>query len=237
MVVDAEYEELANDAADSAGELDLSETDSLPWLEADEDDKGAGGVDTAQIVGFAVVLLALLTGIVGAIYLMTNRSSEGTFVADGSTIEAPEGPVKERPEDPGGKEFAGTGNVAPAVGEGETREGRIGSEEGAQGSKLASADGEATEPPSTSEPKPTPVASGGAYVQLAAYGTRSRAEQGWQDLSRQTSSLSGRSHRVVEAQVGGATVYRLQVIQPDRASATELCRAIKADGLDCAVKQ
>lgn len=193
-------------------------------------------MDTAQIVGFGVVLLALALGIIGAIYLITNRTGDPELVADGSTIEAPEGPIKERPVDPGGKEFAGTGNVAPAVGEGQTREGQIGDDEGASGANLAAAEAAAGEAPASSEPKPTPVASGGAYVQLAAYGTRSRAEQGWRDLSRQTSALSGRSHRVVEAQVGGATVYRLQVIQPDRATATELCNAIKADGLDCAVK-
>lgn len=241
MIIDAEFEEIeesggSGGADDADGELDLSSDESLPWLEADEEDEGAGGVDTAQIVGFGVVLIALALGIIGAIYLITNRTADPELVADGSTIAAPEGPIKERPDDPGGKEFAGTGNVAPAVGEGQTREGQIGGSEGESGSKLAAADGGEADAPATSEPKPTPVASGGAYVQLAAYGTRARAEQGWRDLSRQTSALSGRSHRVVEAQVGGATVYRLQVIQPDRAAASELCSAIKADGLDCAVK-
>lgn len=237
MVIDAEFEEIEEKGGSEAeSELDLSADDSLPWLEAEEEDEGAGGVDTTQILGFAAVLLALAIGIIGAIYLVSRSTTDPELVADGSTIEAPEGPIKERPEDPGGKEFAGTGNVAPAVGEGQTREGQIGSEDGAAGSKLVAADGDAGAGDSPPEPKPTPVASGGAYVQLAAYGTRSRAEQGWRDLSRQTSALEGRSHRIVEAQVGGATVYRLQVVQPDRAAATELCNAIKADGLDCAVK-
>ena len=236
MVIDAEFEEIDNDGSNAESELDLSADDSLPWLESDEEDEDAGGVDTAQIVGFAVVLLALLVGIVGAIYLMTNRGGDPELVADGSTIEAPEGPIKERPEDPGGKEFAGTGNVAPAVGEGQARNGQIGDTEGASGAQASAASSASGQTQSAAEPKPTPIASGGAYVQLAAYGTRSRAEEGWRDLSRQTTALAGKRHRIVEAVVGGATVYRLQVIEADRSSASALCDAIKSDGLDCAVK-
>ena len=40
-MIDAEYEELD----DKGGKLDLADTDSLPWLEAEEDDETAGGVD------------------------------------------------------------------------------------------------------------------------------------------------------------------------------------------------
>lgn len=222
------------DYRDSNGRLDLSDNDSLPWLEADEEHEDAGGVDTAQIVGFGVVLLAILLGVVGAVYWLSNSTSGDDLVADGSTIEAPEGPIKTRPEDPGGKEFAGTGNVAPAVGEGRTREAQIGDEPEAP---RPSIDTRSTSEADAPADKPAPAQpAAGAYVQLAAYGSKARAEEGWRDLSRQTEALSGKSHRVVEAQVGGATVYRLQVAAGDRAAAGTLCNAIKADGLDCAVK-
>ncbi len=227
MVIDAEYEEI-----DENSELDLSEGDSLPWLEGDEGDEAAGGVDTAQVIGFAVILLALLLGIVGAIWFMTSGIGDDTPVADGSVIEAPEGPFKERPEDPGGKEFAGTGNVAPAVGEGVAREGQI-----------------AARATPTPAPKPTPAATkpvaadapaqsaaSGVAVQLAAYGSKARAEQGWSQLSRQTSALSGVRYRVVEGVIDTGTVYRLQAMAENRAAADALCRALRADGLDCTVK-
>lgn len=231
MGIDAEFDEAEEGGSNAESELDLSETDSLPWLESDEEVVDAGGVDTGQIVGFGMVLLVLLLAIVGTIYLMTNGSGDPELVADGSTIEAPEGPIKERPEDPGGKEFAGTGNVAPAVGEGQTRNGQI-SSQSPEPSISTALDEE-----SSNAGKPVPAQpTGGAYVQLAAYGSRSRAEQGWNDLSRQTDALAGQSYRVVEAVVGGATVYRLQVVSSDRAAAGELCSAIKSDGLDCAVK-
>ena len=109
---------------DAEGELDLSADDSLPWLEAEEEEDTAGDLDTTQVVAFVAFLL--ITGLlfVGAVWYFGNEGG-GEVVADGSMIEAPDGPLKERPKDPGGKEFDGTGNVAPVVGEGGTRDGVI----------------------------------------------------------------------------------------------------------------
>nr|WP_298925986.1 SPOR domain-containing protein [uncultured Erythrobacter sp.] len=240
MVIEAEFEEI-EDTGNAGDELDLSETDSLPWLEADEEEE-EGGVDMAQIASFGLLLLVLLIGIVGAIYLLTNRTSDDAPIADGSTIEAPEGPIKERPEDPQGKEFAGTGNVAPAVGEGQTRDSQIGdgnSAEVAQTADASGADGSAASDDSGegAAATPPPASTSGVGVQLAAYSSRARAEQGWSQLVRQTDTLSGVRYRVAEGVVDGATVYRLQAVASDKAAADALCRAIKADGLDCAVKQ
>ncbi|PKP92842.1 MAG: SPOR domain-containing protein [Alphaproteobacteria bacterium HGW-Alphaproteobacteria-14] len=228
-MIDAEYEELD----EAGGELDLADTDSLPWLESDEEDDGAGGLDTAQILGFAAVLVLLLGAVVGGVWFFTNKAAGGDLVADGSVIEAPAGPIKERPENPGGKTFAGTGNVAPVVGEGGTRPAVV-----------------ATTAPATAAPKPSistasstdtvpvsaPAATTGVGVQLAAYGTRARAEQGWSDLSRRTDKLAGVKYRVIEGKVDIGTVYRLQAVAPDRAAAEKLCAELKSDGLDCQIK-
>lgn len=228
-MIDAEYDELE----DGIGELDLADTDNLPWLESDVDDEDAGGLDIAQILGFAGGLILLLALVVGAVWFVSNRSAGAKAVADGSIIAAPEGPIKERPENPGGKEFAGTGNVAPLVGEGETREAVV---------------AEKTVPMPTPSPKPapapsasataaaTPAATGGVGVQLAAYGTRARAEQGWSDLSRRTDVLAGVKYRVVEGKVDIGTVFRLQAVAANRVEADKLCAALKADGLECQVK-
>nr|WP_281501216.1 SPOR domain-containing protein [Erythrobacter sp. F6033] len=216
----------------------MSESDSLPWLDADEDED-EGGLDIGQIVGFGAILIALLLGIVGVFYLVANSAGEDAPIADGSTIEAPEGPIKERPEDPQGKEFAGTGNVAPAVGEGKTRESQIGDGTASDGTATASAAGASgsTDSGSGGESSGNSAAStSGVGVQLAAYSSRARAEQGWAQLVRQTDALSGVRYRVVEGVVDSGTVYRLQAVAADRAAADALCRAIKADGLDCAVK-
>ena len=230
-MIDAEYEELD----DGAGELDLADTDSLPWLEADEEDEAAGGIDTGQIVLFALGLLALLGAVVGGVWWVSNRAAGGEAVADGSVIPAPEGPIKEKPEDPGGKTFAGTGNVAPVVGEG-----------GSRSAVVADAPVTAPSPaPASAATKPVPAdggatgqapASGGVGVQVAVYGTRARAEQGWNDITRRTDALAGLKYRVVEAKVDIGTVYRLQAVAASRPEAERLCAALKADGIDCLIK-
>lgn len=236
-MVNAEYEEL-NEAD---GELDLAETDSLPWLESDEEDEGAGGLDTGQILGFATALVLLLGAVVGGVWYVSNRAAGGEIVADGSVIEAPAGPIKERPEDPGGKTFAGTGNVAPVVGEGGTRPAMVATADtpplpDPEGAGATTGGAGKPVPVTAAAPAAAPVAMSGIGVQLAAYGTRARAEQGWSDITRRTDKLAGMKYRVVEGRVDIGTVYRLQAVAADRAAADRLCAALKADGVDCQVK-
>ncbi|MDY7097433.1 MAG: SPOR domain-containing protein [Pseudomonadota bacterium] len=269
-MIEAEYDEIDG----SGSELDLSEEDSLPWLEADEEDDSAGSLDTAQLVGFLALLGAVLFGVLGTIYFVSQSGSSDEMVADGSTIEAPEGPYKTAPDDPGGKEFAGTGDVAPGVGQGQAPDSQMASNTGAAsgdqdlniampsigGGDAATgqgggASGSGTNPPRTGAAREiaanggstsqsgvsgnsgsSSASSGGVGVQLAAYSSRSRAEQGWRDLKGRTSALSGFKHRVVEGQVDIGTVYRLQAVAANRSAADKLCATLKRQGLDCAVK-
>ncbi|TAD77251.1 MAG: SPOR domain-containing protein [Sphingomonadales bacterium] len=226
-MINAEYEELDNEG----GELDLADTDNLPWLEADDEDEAAGGIDTGQIMLFAAGLLVLLAAVVSGVWWLSNRAAGTETVADGSVIEAPAGPIKQRPDEPGGKEFAGTGNVAPVVGEGGSRPAVVAD---APVSAPASAPAPAATKPESAAGQA--AATGGVGVQLAAYGTRARAEQGWSDISRRTDALAGVKYRVVEGKVDIGTVYRLQAVAGNRAEADKLCAALKADGVDCQVK-
>lgn len=228
-MINAEYEELD----EAEGELDLAAAGSLPWLESEDDDSEAGALDTRQIILFAALLLAFLAAVVGIVWYVSNKVAAPGLEPDGSIIAAPEGPVKTRPDDPGGKQFDGTGNVAPLVGEG-----------GKPQSVVASADAPA--PATTPAPSASPAVAGqgaaaaaaptGVGVQLAAYSSRARAEQGWADLSRRSETLQGARYRVVEGVVDTGTVYRLQAVAPDRASADQLCARLKREGLDCQVK-
>lgn len=251
MIIEAEYQEVEDAAEAAEAELDLTEEESLPWLEADEDDDdGRSGVDIAQIVGFALILAVVAGVILSALYYFTNRSGDDAPIADGSTIEAPEGPLRERPEDPGGREFAGTGDVAPVVGEGGTREGVMNTDgdsgaaaedgDGAAGGSSADASGngsaQGAQGNAASAGAGNASSAGGVGVQLAAYTSRARAEQGWNDLSRRTNALDGVRYRIEQGQVDIGTVYRLQAVAADRAAADRLCAALKADGLDCQVK-
>lgn len=226
-IENAEYEEL--DEAEI--ELDLVPENSLPWLESDEDDSEAGALDTRQIILVAVGLLVLGAALLGLLWFATNRMSAGAEEPDGSVIAAPEGPIKERPEDPGRKEFAGTGNVAPLVGEGGKPQAVVASPD--KPVPVAAPSPEASPSAAASDAASVPQ---GIGVQLAAYSSRARAEQGWSDLARRSETLQGVRHRVVEGEVASGTVYRLQAVAATRAEADALCANLKREGLDCQVK-
>ena len=209
-------------------QLTLADEDErLPWLESgDDDEDDVGGVDTGRIVGFAMFAALALAALVGGIWWFGQRDAAPELVADGSTIEAPDGPYKEKPANPGGKTFEGTGNLAPAVGEGKTTEGVIAEE-------LPKPSIDAPKPGQT----PAPAAAGGVGVQVGAYNSKETAEAGWQKLLSRTDKLAGVSHRVVEGKADMGTVYRLQAVAGDAAGASALCRALKGDGIDCQVKR
>ncbi len=220
-------------AIEQDAELALSDDESLPWLESDDDD-GAGAVDTARIVGFALVLLALLAAAIGGLWWWSNRDSNQELVADGSTIEAPAGPYKEKPADAGGKQFAGTGNVAPSVGEGKEIEGKIKATDTPVPTAPVKAAAPSISTRTTEDEVPADASIG---VQVGAYGSRARAEAGWVTLQRQTEVLNSVGHRVIKGQADIGTVYRLQAVASDLATAQALCNALKADGVACQVKR
>jgi len=211
-------------------QLALADDDErLPWLESgEEDEDDDGGVDTGRIVGFALFAALALAALVGGIWWFGQRSPDTELVADGSTIMAPVGPYKQRPSDPGGKTFEGTGNLAPAVGEGKIVEGRI-----ADQAPKPSIDA----PKAGQTPAPAAASSGGVAVQVGAYTSKETAETGWRTLLARTDKLAGVSHRVVEGTADMGTVFRLQAMAGDAAAASALCRALNSDGVDCQVKR
>ncbi|QKG70170.1 SPOR domain-containing protein [Erythrobacter mangrovi] len=223
---------------DEDEQLDLSQDDRLPWLESAEEEDAAGGFDTVRLVLLGVLALAVLGAVLGAIWFVTNKTSDEPS-ADGSLIAAPTEPYKTKPADEGGKVFAGTGDSSFAVGEGQTRESKLADKPvSVAGPSIATTLDDETRPASTtssSQPS-TPPQTVGVAVQVGAFPRRQDAEAAWAALLRQTEALSGVSHRVVEAQVDIGRVYRLQAMARDRAAANQLCAALKADGLACFVK-
>lgn len=213
-------------------ELQLADDDErLPWLESADYEDEDEGVDTSRILGFVLLGLIALALLIGGIWWATNRGPNPELVADGSTIEAPEGDYKEKPADAGGREVEGTGDTSFAVGEGRTREGRLAESKPTRIDAKPSASSE--DNAATSE---TAAASGGVGVQVGAYSTEATAQAGWTKLQRQTDALSGFKYRIVKGEADIGTVYRLQAVAGDRAAANQLCSALKADGVACQVK-
>jgi hypothetical protein len=215
------------------GQLAFADDDvRLPWLETDGDDEedyrqyGTGQLFTLLLLG----LLALVA-IGGGLWWALHHRNQNAQVADGSVIAAPKQPYKERPTNPGGKTFEGTGDTSYAVSEGQTRQARLG-ESGAI-KPVAEA---SPKPVASANAVPTGEETSGVGVQVAAYSNRAQAEAGWNRLSSQYEALKGLHHRVVEGQADIGTVYRLQAVTGDASTAHALCNQLKAVGLACQVK-
>lgn len=197
----------------------------LPWLESDDEDEPSGGVDTGRLVALAVVGLMAVVAVLGLMWWLTREHSDPAEVAQGTTIEAPAGPYKVKPANPGGRKVAGTGDTSFAVAEGREVEGRI-AETAVPRARPSSA------PSARAAPVP-----GAVGVQVGAYSTRAQAEAGWTLLASRLDPLHGRSHRVIEGMADSGTVFRLQALAGSVAEADQLCRSIKGAGGDCQVKR
>lgn len=224
----------ATDAEPESGEGETFEFadagEQLPWLEGDDEDDDEG-VDTARIVGFALIGLILLAAIVGGIWYASRDRADPELIANGSVIEAPAEPYKARPENPGGKVHEGTGDTSFAVAEGQSREVRVADKTIAR----PSIDRNQAQPQGAA-PKAEAAPTGGVGVQVAAYSDRAAAERGWTQLSGRYSALSGFKHRVVEGKADIGVVYRLQAVAGSAAAANDLCGKLKREGAACQVK-
>ncbi|WP_083987857.1 SPOR domain-containing protein [Croceicoccus marinus] len=211
-------------------QLALDEADlRLPWLEAadEDDDEGLDWSRVGRFVAFfaGFVLLAAL-----AFWLLRDwqlAPPEG----DGSVIAAPDAPYKVRPENPGGKTFAGTGDTSYKVGEGIEREARIAQK---QPDPEPAAPAAAEEPAPASEPRPQVF---GVGVQIGAYSTEAAAQKGWQTLTQRYQRLGDFDRRIIEGRADIGTVFRLQAVTGSTASANALCSELKANGIECQVKR
>lgn len=220
---------------DDADQLVLSDPDErLPWLESD-DDSVDEGVDSSRIVAFALVGLLAVIALVGALWWFTRDAPDPDMVADGSTIEAPAVPYKQKPATPGGTEVDGTGDTSFAVAEGRNIEGRIAGDDAPAPAAVATPAIDRQQPDTT--PSASPAASGGVGVQVGAYSSRAAAEAGWQQLAGRLAPLEGRSHRVIEGKADSGTIFRLQAVAGSVAEAETLCRNLRAAGGDCQVKR
>ena len=203
----------------------------LPWLGGeDEDEDEEAPVDGSRVAAFALGLLLVLAVLAGAAFWLWQERNAAP-PADGSIIEAPEGPYKVRPSGRGAAVVAGTGSASFKVGEGESVEGRIASEpvpvvstEAGEGEDEDMGAGEA---PDLS----------GVGVQIGAYPTREAAQAGWQQLHQRLEPLHGHSHRILEGTSDSAPVFRLQAVTPSLTAAQDLCRSLREVGGDCQVKR
>ncbi len=229
----------AFDAEPQTDRLALGDEERLPWLEsADDVDLDEPVSDSGRMIGFAVLSVLLLMALVGGLYWATHRG-DGTAAADGSMIAASKEPYKVAPADPGGKTFAGTGDVSFPVSEGQKPAATLAGS-AAVGAAAGAAPAAKPSAAASSAGAPAPAATGpssGVGVQIGAFSTNASAEAAWSKLTAAHAPLAGLSHRIVEGKADMTTVFRLQAVASDVAGANALCSKLSAGGLKCQVKR
>jgi len=211
-----------------------------PWLYSAEDEMDEGGVDPRRVWGVVLAGLALLVLIAGGVWWTVHHRDGAAQMADGSLITAPPGPIKEAPQDPGGKTFDGTGDSSFAVSQGHLPGATLAS--GGDGAEAAAGAGAAPAAASIADTAGGDGAvaadspAGAIGVQVGAFATQPAAEAAWAHLAKAYDALSGVSHRTVQSKADIGTVYGLQAVAGSHAAANALCDRLKAAGLSCQVK-
>jgi hypothetical protein len=238
---------MSDDARSEEDEIQLSDEDRLPWLEAvEEDEEGDGGPSVAKLVAAIVIGLVAIGVIVGGLFWLGNRGQNGP---NGEVIAAPEGDYKQRPENAGGMNVQGEGETAYAASEGAQPHGNLNPD--AVPERPVTQAPPAPPPPPHPAPAPAPVrippapvrpaaapaqvrapAVHGATIQLGAFSSQANAGRAWSALSARFRYLAPLNHSVVPVQVGGRTLYRLRASGPDAAS---ICRRLGMAGEDCSI--
>ncbi|HEV2818547.1 MAG TPA: SPOR domain-containing protein [Allosphingosinicella sp.] len=231
-------------ASDEPEELEVGDEDRLPWLEAVEDEDGGDGPSAAKLVAWIVIGLVTIGIVVGGLFWLGNRGGPD---AGNDLIAAPEGDYKVRPENPGGMNVSGEGDVSAAASAGAQPQGNLNVNAVPETPVTQAPPRPAPNPaPAPPRPAPTPTpprpapaparpappAVAGATIQLGAFGSQAGATRAWTALAARFRYLAPLSHNVVPTQVGGRTLYRLRASGADAAS---VCRRLQVAGEACSV--
>ena len=205
---------------------EMGEDDRLPWLEAVEEDEDRDGPSVAKLIGAIVIGLVAIAIIVGGLFWLGNRNRGD---GNGEIIAAPKGDYKIRPDQPGGMNVAGEGEIASGVSAGAEPKGQIDTNAVAEAPVARPPQAAPQTPPA--QPQPAPAAPG-ATIQLGAFSSQAGATNAWRALSARFRYLAPLGHSVVPVQSGSRTLYRLRASGPDAAG---VCRRLQVAGEDCAV--
>jgi cell division septation protein DedD len=241
----------------SRDRLDAADEDRLPWLEAVEDEDDEPGVGAGKLIAALIAGLIALGLIVGGVFWLRDRSAAGGGSGEGELIAAPQGEYKERPENPGGMQVEGAGDVSFGASEGADVNSAIDltaiPETPVTEPKAPAAIEPAPAPAPKAKPpvavvakapapvKPAPVAAAPApaasgtpgTIQLGAFSSEAKANGAWKSLSGRFSFLGGLTSAVTPVKSGDSTLYRLRA--GAGGDARGVCAKLRVAGESCVV--
>lgn len=210
--------------------------EQLPWLQAVEDEDEPRGLSARKML--AALAVVLLAGVIvaGTFFWLgrSNRSDNGPP----ELIQAPPGPYKVKPSDPGGLDVAGESETAFETSAGEDRDAQLDLNALPESPVAKPAPPAATPktipPNETKKPlpaEPPPSGAAGSVIQLGAFANQAQAERAWSALSARFPTIAAMTKMIVPFPGG----IRLRASAASPAEAKTACQMLKAAGENCFV--
>ena len=197
------------------------------------------------IIVSSIIAVFLFGGVVWYLYYQKNlRDADNPPV-----IEADSGPVRERPDDPGGMEVQHQDKLIYDVANGDETELEDSVQPGPE-QPINDLDDRTIEdlieetepaPPVPAAQEPVQMAAAGSFaVQLGVFSQRQTADTAWADAQGKHGALLGNLNANIDqiTNSAGRTLYRLRTgAFETQAEANRLCGQLKQQGQDCLVNK
>lgn len=217
--------------------------EQLPWLEAVDDEEGAGGVPARRMFAALLVVLLAVAVVAGTFFWIGRRNGgEGTGAPE--LIRAEAEPYKVKPTDPGGLDVAGESETAFETSAGQDTDAQLDLSKTPETAiapppkpKAEPRPGFSVDTPKPAapeikaEPDPQPTAGKGSVIQLGAFANRAQAERAWTSLSGRFPTIAAMNKMVIPFSGG----IRLRAGAASPAEAKQACQALKVAGENCFV--
>jgi hypothetical protein len=210
----------------------------LPWLQSVEDEDEPRGVSARKMLAALLVVL-LAAALVAATFFWIGRR-DAQMSGPPELIQAPPGPYKIKPPDPGGLDVAGESETAFETSAGEDKDAQLDLSKAPQAPAPPNEVPKKLPPNETKEPlppepapAPKPAGPAGSVVQLGAFQNTAQAERAWAALSARFPTVRAMTKMIVPFPGG----IRLRASAGSPGEAKQACQALKAAGENCFVAQ
>ena len=214
--------------------------EQLPWLQPVEDEDEPRGLSARKMLAaLCVVILAALL-VAGTFFWLGRR--DAAVSGPPELIQAPPGPYKVKPPNPGGLDISSESESAFETSAGEDRDAQLDTSKLQQpptakptAQQPAAAEPKAAAATPVPAPGPQPKATGatGSVIQLGAFANQAQAERAWTSLSSRFPAIAAMNKMIVPFAHG----IRLRAGAGSPGDAKQACDTLKAAGENCFVAQ
>ena len=213
--------------------------EQLPWLQPVEDENEPRGLSARKML--AALIVVLFAGLIVAATFFWLGRQNSSIGGPPELIQAPTGPYKVKPPNPGGLDISSESETAFETSAGEDRNSQLDTSKLPQARVAKPPEPKTVAPqpeaakPAMSPPEPQPKAAGGtgSVIQLGAFANKAQAERAWTALSARFASIASMDKMIVPFPGG----IRLRAGASSAADAKQACDTLKAAGENCFVAQ